>query len=123
MGTEIMTDPAFWERIAQSAPLVVLLTVLALGIVWRRMVERDKAVDSRFAEIYKEMKEDRGEIYRQMKEDREKDREFRERLIREVLSTVTANTEATRVNTEASREHSRAVKQLSDAIEERRPPH
>lgn len=112
MGTEIMMDPAFWERIAQSAPLVVLLTVLALGIVWRRMIDRERQVDVRFDEVAK-----------QMREDREKDREFRERLIREVLATVTANTEATRVNTEASREHSKVIKQLSDAIEERRPPH
>lgn len=118
-----MMEHAFWERIASSAPLVVMLTVMALGIVWRRMTERDKQVDSQFANIYKEMKEDREEIFRKMQEDREKDREFRERLIREVLSTVTANTEATRVNTEASRAHSAAVKQLSDAIEERRPPH
>jgi len=116
-------EPAFWERIASSAPLVVLLTVMALGIVWKRMTDRDKKVEDQFAEIYREMKVDREAIYHQMKEDREKDREFRERLIREVLATVTANTEATRVNTEASREHSRAVKQLSDAIEERRPPH
>jgi len=105
-----MMEHAFWERVAQSAPLVVLLTIFALGVVWRRMVDRDRQVDARFSEIYKEMKADRAE-----------DRAFREQLIREVLVAVAANTEATRVNTEASREHSRAVKQLSDAIEERRP--
>jgi hypothetical protein len=140
-GAEILPDHAavaVWERIANGAPLLVIVALIAVGAMWRYMLAKDaryeterSARETRWTEeriarenawmterMSREAKWDEERRARDVKWDeaRRLETEARERMVREVIGAV-------KENTETQRKHTEVIDALKDAIDERRIPH
>lgn len=82
-------DHAFWERIANGSPLIVLILIVALGIVWRYLIQRQAAFDKALSE----------------------ERASRERMQTETLTAITTMKLSVDRNTDATRELTSAIRE------------
>ena len=101
-------DIAFLERLAQGAPLLVLMAIAVTLAIWRHMVTREMRWD-----------EERRRREERWDEERKREQEVRERMLREVVLAVAANTETQRAHTAAITQQSSVIARLSEAIEGR----
>lgn len=134
-GVAAVPDHAVWERIANGAPLLVLVALIAVGALWRYMVAKDARHEAERAQREKQWTDERiareaawvaERLAREAKWDEERrvrdvkwdearrlETEARERMVREVVGAV-------RENTETQRKHTEVIDALKDAIDERR---
>jgi hypothetical protein len=81
-------DHAFWERIAQGSPLIVMILLGAIGMLWRYLGVRQAAFDA-------ELKDERI---------------AREKLQVETLQAITTMKASLDQNTQATRELTLAIR-------------
>ena len=109
-----LPDLALWDRLATGAPLLVIVAILVTLGLWRHMLAREARWDEERKRESERRSEERSREHERWDEERRREQEVREKLVREVVTAVAANTQA-------SREQREMIRELKDAIEERRP--